>query len=603
MANIHLPNNTICNSIAHNIAYNANYDIVWSFDYSLSGNTSSQGSFTTFLFDGDSLSGGGPGIGGAYYSPGSFLSGGNSIFSAPVVSAILGINFDTTGLFALSSNSVSKGILSTIPNSLTVRYGQTNFEYLTSVALTSLYTDFKFLLSSQEFNRLRFRLTDIGQTLKIDYKNQNNFTEIFKIPVSLNLSNDTTYKVGIGYTSPVSGGNAKQAILAIKNFHIEGKTDTPNSNIIEPKDNSFAVYPVCALPAIEPPSDPTVVRALPRIFDVPCVVGDQIADSPESCLASFEALSSIEQILISGITLDNAYTYITRAAAPVPSAAAPINITCGTTVSAQINFNANTRNTHPFPIRYIVDVGSEIGTSIFTYTIRKQPIKIAINYGTTSTTFVSSLSYASPNSNQTFNLLSEFALRNIPISSEQITQTISGTHFIERNNSSFTSQIEILVYAPVHGGEYTFRVGCPEQLVLPGGSPPLTGSLITGINLKSPVTDKISYYPYYFNGPLTPWKNNTLYKISYSARDLPERFQVVDLNTETVLRDTEWIGNSDPYFIDRINRYLARVGEPPIDTLSNSISTTSFRTIGTGPIGVRVRAPLYNSTWAFIVSS
>jgi len=137
MANIYLPNNTICNSIAHNIAYNANYDIVWSFDYSLSGNTSSQGSFTTFLFDGDSLSGGGPGIGGAYYSPGSFLSGGNSIFSTPVVSAIIGINFDTTGLFALSGNSVSKGILSAIPNSLTVRYGQTNFEYLTSVALTS----------------------------------------------------------------------------------------------------------------------------------------------------------------------------------------------------------------------------------------------------------------------------------------------------------------------------------------------------------------------------------------------------------------------------------------------------------------------------------
>jgi hypothetical protein len=311
----------------------------------------------------------------------------------------------------------------------------------------------------------------------------------------------------------------------------------------------------------------------------------------------------MEQIQVNSISLENAYTYITKAAPPVPNPAEPIYITCGTTVSAEINFNANTRDTYPFPIRYIVDVGSEIGTSIFTYTIRKQPIKIVINYGTTSTTFVSSLSYASPDSNQTFNLLSEFALRNIPISSEQITQTISGTHFIERSDSSFTSEIEVLIYAPVHGGEYTFRVGCPEQLILPGGSPPLTGSLITGTNLKSPITDKISYYPYYFNSSLTPWRNNTLYTLSYSARNLPERFQVVDLNTETVLRDTGWVGNSGSDFINRLNIYLDRVGESPISTISNSISTTSFRTIGTGPVGVRVRAPLYNSTWALRVSS
>jgi hypothetical protein len=213
---IALPTDPICNTIAHDVAYNANYDIIWSFDYSLSGNNTSQGSFTTFLFDGlSSFGGGAPGPGGAYYSAGEYLSGGNTLIIPSLSGAILGINFDTTGLFSLSSPTVN-GVTTTIPNSLSIRYGQTNFDYLTSISLTSLYTDFDLLLSAQEYNRLRFRLTDIGQTLKVDYKISNNFTEILTIPVNLNITDFTTYKVGIGYTSPVSGGSGNSGNILYK---------------------------------------------------------------------------------------------------------------------------------------------------------------------------------------------------------------------------------------------------------------------------------------------------------------------------------------------------------------------------------------------------
>jgi hypothetical protein len=599
MANIHLPNNTICNSIAHNIAYNANYDIVWSFDYSLSGNSSSQGSFTTFLFDGDSLSGGGPGIGGAYYTPGSFLSGGNSIFSTPVVSAILGINFDTTGLFALSGNSVSKGILSAIPNSLTVRYGQTNFEYLTSVALTSLYTDFKFLLSSKEYNRLRFRLTDVGQTLKVDYKIQDNFVEIFKIPVDIDITNNTAYKVGIGYTTPVSGNNAKQAIFTIKNFHIEGKTESPNSNIIQPNNTTFAVYPVCALPVVVPPSDPTITRTLPRIYDIACpIAGPGNVETPEICLANFQTLSSEDEIEISNLSLDCAYTLLAQ---PIiaESVNDPIYVPYGTFISDIVSFSNDNRNAF-FPKRYIVNVGDKIGNSTFNYVITGQPVKIEFRYGSTSTTIVSSLSYASENSNQTFNLLSEFNLRGIDPAAESITSTTSGGVFITRSPSLSSPEIEIAVYGPVAGGSYKFKVGYPDNIQYMGSTTHLLQHVITGANFLSPLSGVYSYYPYNFTN--YTWPRDTTFTFAYSAQNLPERIQVVDINSDKILLDTQWIGNSAKGFIDLINGYLNRVGENVIDTIYPGTSSTFFRTIGHGPVAVRVYAPLYNSRWAFRIA-
>ena len=148
-----------------------------------------------------------------------------------VSGAILGINFDTAGLFALSG-STANGLLTSIPKSLSIRYGGTNFNYLTSISLTSLHTDFNLLLSAQEYNRLRFRLTDIGQTLKIDYKVADNFVEILTIPVNLDINDTTTYKIGIGYTTPVSGAAATRAIFSIRDFHVEGKTEVPEYDII-----------------------------------------------------------------------------------------------------------------------------------------------------------------------------------------------------------------------------------------------------------------------------------------------------------------------------------------------------------------------------------
>jgi hypothetical protein len=54
------------NSISNVNYLNANYDIVWSFEFALSGNAGDQGSFTTFLYDNNTLTGGGASLGGGY---------------------------------------------------------------------------------------------------------------------------------------------------------------------------------------------------------------------------------------------------------------------------------------------------------------------------------------------------------------------------------------------------------------------------------------------------------------------------------------------------------------------------------------------------------
>ncbi len=589
MADIYLPNNTVCNSIGHNIAYNANYDIVWSFDYSLSGTNGSQGSFTTFLFDGGvSLTGGGPGAGGGFYKAGNYLSGGNPVDVQSLSGAILGINFDTTGLFA-TSGSAASGLLVPIPNSLSIRYGQTNFEYLTSVSLTSLYTDFKFLLSSQEFNRLRFRLTDVGQTLKVDYSNTNSFVEIASIPINLSINNNTAYKIGISYTSPISGSNAKPAIFSIKNFHVEGKTDIPEINTIETIDNSFAVYPVCALPTVDPPIDPITLRSLTRIPEVPCPVTVISDDVINPCLANFIDLSGSETLGISGIIFTGSYFY-TVSAEPAPPPAVdprPTIQACGLSISDTISFDGNNRNIVDFPAIYTATIGPATGRVGFEYTVTDQSVKFEVYY---SNQKVLDTGYIYINDDTTYNLRSELGLRNLTTGA--VTALSSNTVFFNKTTTTPTTA-EIRVYGPVDGANYTFSLLCPQPV-------PITypcGSLITGINYTSPLSSDYTYYTYFINvGP-----NTGTVTIFYSAFNLPERFQVIYDNA--LVLDTQWVGALTEQNLNWLNSYLIRVGQSPVETIYRGASAVSIsKNTSTTTMEIRVYAPLYNSRWTLSAS-
>jgi len=586
---ITLPTNTTCNTIAHNVAYNANYDIIWSFDYSLSGNNTSQGSFTTFLFNGlSSLGGGAPGPGGTYYSAGQYTSGGNTLIIPSVSGAILGINFDTTGLFALSG-STANGLLSAIPKSLSIRYGGTNFNYLTSVSLTSLYTDFSLLLSAQEYNRLRFRLTDIGQTLKIDYKVSDNFVEILTIPVNLDITDTTTYKIGIGYTTPVSGAAATRAIFSIRDFHVEGKTEVPEYDIIEPINNSFAVYPVCALPGIATPDTPTDIRTIARISDVPCPSIDDPLTERSICLADFVTLSGSDSITVSDISVAGFYNLtissLTAEEDPVIFIPPRAPLECFSYRNDGISFDGNDRDIVDFPIEYYAPLGPDTGRVGLDYTVYDQSVRFEVEYN--NQTVIKTGYVNTSREDIKYNLQRELALRDITVA--DFSPLSSGTVYFDKNNSE-PQNAKVKVYGPVDGARYTIAMFCPSPS-------PVTyscGTRITGTTTRDPRVG-----PYYYTPVIVDLGVNTgTVTLAYSANDFPQRFQIL-YKGQTV--DTGWVGSTRQQDINWLNEYLRRVQEPTVTTLNSGIvSSVNILKFEGDPttMEVRVFAPLYNSSWA-----
>lgn len=235
--------------------YNANYDIVWSFEFNLCGsNTEAQGGFTTFLMQAPAataitssiLTGGNVGIDLGYsgLSANSLIKGytNTGLLSTTYVNGIsntiLGIGFDTTGLFALSAQYVNGassytrsgvGLDLTKKNSLIIRGSSPNYPLLYNNELSALNTGLNLLDNTGTiFNTVRFRLGNIGRTLFVDYKpiNSTGYINLLTLPVNLNVVDTTVYAIGISFASPVSGLSANTITnFRVKNFHIEGRTD------------------------------------------------------------------------------------------------------------------------------------------------------------------------------------------------------------------------------------------------------------------------------------------------------------------------------------------------------------------------------------------
>jgi hypothetical protein len=106
-------------------------------------------------------------------------------------------------------------------------YG-TNFNLLCSFSLFSNITPL--IKTSNEFNILKFNLTDFSRILKIYTKNKNSNTYKLEktIETGLNVVDNTFYQIGIGYSTPVILGQDK-IILKIKNFHVQGNQNIPTT--------------------------------------------------------------------------------------------------------------------------------------------------------------------------------------------------------------------------------------------------------------------------------------------------------------------------------------------------------------------------------------
>lgn len=232
-----LNNNSKAINLASNDSYSWLYDIVWSFDYAISGNSNTEAGFTVFLMSEiGGLVGGSAGIDLGY----SGLSSTNLPYSVkPGISgAILAVGFDTTGLFAASAfdgSYIRDGVSSSNirKNSVVMRGGSPNYrysDYSYNVPLTSLNSTFSIVESAAIFKTVRARLGNVGSTLFIDYRNnpQEDFQPIFKKDITLSVPVSSFVKVGISFATPLCSNNVNSiGTIYLKNFSIEG-TSNPN---------------------------------------------------------------------------------------------------------------------------------------------------------------------------------------------------------------------------------------------------------------------------------------------------------------------------------------------------------------------------------------
>lgn len=233
-------------------SYNPNYDIIWSFQYAISGQTSGlyrkECAFATFLTVSTLQISAIPGhyLGYSGNVPlSAFLldENGDYILSEDNERIILEGNsendgliglciaFDTTGLFALSSSSRPGVGLSNIKrNSLIIRDINDNITLYEE--LSNIDPAFTILSSNKVYKTLRFKYTNTDK-LTIDYKidGSNTFVELTSVNINSNSDSISHFRPGFSYCSPVSSPTSiRIANLYLKNFHVQG---TENLTTVE----------------------------------------------------------------------------------------------------------------------------------------------------------------------------------------------------------------------------------------------------------------------------------------------------------------------------------------------------------------------------------
>jgi hypothetical protein len=212
---VRLPSNAKYVSFVDNKKqFNPNYDIIWSFQYAITG---TEAGFCAFLTSKTPAS---------TAVPGHYLG-----YSGDMQTGGICIAFDTTGLFALSSNT-RKGVgLSSIKrNSIIVRDNNDNITLYES--LSNLNSTFFITSSSKSYKTMRFRYTSTNK-LGIDFKfeGDTNYTELTSVMINSNPENLSHLIPGFSFSSPVSSLN-NPGTLMLKNFHTQGTNSNETVEIL-----------------------------------------------------------------------------------------------------------------------------------------------------------------------------------------------------------------------------------------------------------------------------------------------------------------------------------------------------------------------------------
>lgn len=209
-----------------NYSYNSNHDIIWSFQYSISGfnEGNSQLGYTTFL---TTLSSTTSNISAGQYlcTKQSGASNSTVVLSSNSVTTVnpfnlITIAFDSTGLFALSSTT-RPGLVSVQPNTLVVRGFNSQILCILPLSSTS------FTIAPTSAQTIRCIYSNGAQTLEIAYRDANTTIYTTLTTVSLpyrfiNTANIDSVSCGISYCSPISSSSLSSCKMLLHNMHIEG---------------------------------------------------------------------------------------------------------------------------------------------------------------------------------------------------------------------------------------------------------------------------------------------------------------------------------------------------------------------------------------------
>ena len=211
------------------------YDITWSFTYELSAHTvGDQFGYCMFLQDASfPLSGGGvgPDLG---FTGNTLLSA--SLSSQPLNKPILGIGFDSLGVFASEltyPDGPTRAGVSYEPNSITLR--DKDFNIITTQAISA------FDLVSSGKKTIRARLGNYGRRIAVDYKNETDtfYTQILTQELTgIDVYPGSRYRPGVSFVKPLSNLNTN-GIIVTTGFHVEG-------NSAETDESEFTFTPLTA---------------------------------------------------------------------------------------------------------------------------------------------------------------------------------------------------------------------------------------------------------------------------------------------------------------------------------------------------------------------
>ena len=192
--------------------FNIHHDIIWCFSFALTGN---EHGFTTFLTTTPSTTGGIPGHRLSYL--------GNSAYDT---TGFLGIAFDSTGLFALSTNDYDGvSINNCAPNSIIIRDYEDRLVY--NAPLSNLSTNFFLTSTTKNYQTLRFRVCNAGKSIYIDRLANGAYVNLNKTIIpGFSATNSNVY-VGFSYSSPISSASATPSTLFLNNFHVQGLSVLP----------------------------------------------------------------------------------------------------------------------------------------------------------------------------------------------------------------------------------------------------------------------------------------------------------------------------------------------------------------------------------------